>query len=72
MAYIDHVKIDLKWAQSDVFLFNPDEILNKGWILTHELGHNFVRPCWTPRGTEEIIVNLFTLHVNYFRLRVLK
>lgn len=44
------------------FLFNAQEIFNKGWDLIHELGHNMQRPLWTPHGTEEVTVNLFTLH----------
>jgi len=33
------------------------------WGLFHELGHNHQEPDWTFRGTGEVTVNLFTMHV---------
>jgi hypothetical protein len=50
------------FANGSLILFNPKEIYQRGWNLIHELGHNMQRDAWTPRGTEEITVNLFTLH----------
>lgn len=33
------------------------------WNVIHELGHNMQRSSWTPSGSEEVTVNIFTLHV---------
>ncbi|MGN0832480.1 MAG: M60 family metallopeptidase [Kiritimatiellia bacterium] len=33
-----------------------------GWGVYHELGHNHQNRAWTPEGTSEVTVNLFTLH----------
>jgi len=31
------------------------------WGIFHELGHNMQRSCWTPPGTGEVTVNIFSL-----------
>ena len=36
------------------------------WAIFHEVGHNHQSPDWTFDGTEEVTVNLFTLHTFEF------
>lgn len=55
----DHVKNSYN---NEIYLFDKAEISKKGWIIIHELGHNMQRTCWTPAGSEEITVDIFTLH----------
>ncbi|MGN1359492.1 MAG: M60 family metallopeptidase [Kiritimatiellia bacterium] len=33
----------------------------QAWGVYHEIGHNHQNPAWTPEGTSEVTVNLFTL-----------
>lgn len=54
---------DYARPESSLCVFNEDAVRKNGWTLIHELGHNMQRSCWTPVGTEEVTVNIFTLHV---------
>ncbi len=53
-----------EYAKSNSFynLFDVNSIMKGGWNLVHEIAHNMQRSCWTPKGTEEVTVNIFTLH----------
>lgn len=44
-----------------LILFSPKLIVQHGWNIIHEIAHNMQRSAWTPKGTEEITVNIFTL-----------
>ena len=46
----------------DIYIFDAVKVKQNGWNLIHELGHNIIRPYWTPDGAEEVTVNIFTLH----------
>ena len=50
-------------------MFDENLVRKNGWGLIHELGHNVQRSCWTPIGTEEVTVNIFTLHVFHLVFR---
>ncbi|XP_074645701.1 TRPM8 channel-associated factor homolog [Tubulanus polymorphus] len=47
----------------DGFLLYGEKVKRDGkWGLFHELGHNFQDKLWTWDGTNEVTVNIFTLH----------
>jgi hypothetical protein len=46
----------------NMILFSSKEIFQRGWNIIHELAHNMQRSAWTPSGSEEITVNIFTLY----------
>lgn len=55
MSHVNERHFD--WAIDRALLEAGD-----GWGVFHELGHNHQNRAWTPEGTSEVTVNLFTLH----------
>lgn len=45
------------------FLLDKERLAKEGeWGVMHELGHNHQNRAWTPAGTGEVTVNLFTMY----------
>ena len=59
-------------SDGNLILFSPKEIHKHGWNIIHELAHNLQRSVWTPKGTEEITVNIFTLHAYEVKINKLR
>ncbi|MGN0854846.1 MAG: M60 family metallopeptidase [Kiritimatiellia bacterium] len=55
MSHINDAHFD--WAIDKAGLVAGD-----GWGVYHEIGHNHQNRAWTPDGTSEVTVNLFTMY----------
>lgn len=54
--------LDVVDPKDEYFEFNITTLKTKGhWGLFHEIGHNMQRGWWTPSGTGEVTVNIFSL-----------
>ncbi|KAL0482565.1 peptidase M60 [Acrasis kona] len=74
MRYVPDVQISCGYMHSGYPIMchmdqcESDQLLNvknliSNWGLWHETGHNHQNDAWTPEGTVEVTVNLFTIYV---------
>jgi hypothetical protein len=61
--------LDVTDPSNDHFQFNFTSLKTLGhWGLFHEIGHNMQRGWWTPHGTGEVTVNIFSLKATQMML----